>query len=223
MNPKDVREAPSYTFADASRYLRVPAPTVRVWTVGLHSENQRFEALIHRPDPSDKRLSFNNLVEIHVLRALRTQHGIPMGAVREALQDAEKRFGVRRLLIHKELSAIPGRLFLDRYGELVELSRGGQLVLREVFKNHLKAVVHDPKGVPIRLYPWIPDPFKPASRAIFIDPFRGFGSPLAGKRAISTAVLASRVDAGESISAVASDYGLEIAEVEEAIHFERAA
>jgi uncharacterized protein (DUF433 family) len=220
---KDVREAPSYTFADAARYLRVPAPTVRVWVVGLHSDRQRFEALIHRPDSGDKRLSFNNLVEIHVLRALRTQHGIPMAAVRKALRDAEKKFGIPRLLIDKQLSATPGRLFLDRYGELIELSRGGQLALRDVFKNFLKAVVHDPRGVPILLYPWIPDPFRPASKAIFIDPFRGFGTPLAGKRAISTAVLASRVDAGESIDAVARDYGLESGEVEEAIHFERAA
>lgn len=223
LKPRDVREAPSYTFADAARYLRVPAPTVRAWVVGLHYPKQRFQPLIHRPQEEDKRLSFTNLVEIHVLRALRTQHGIPMRAVREALEYSEREFKIHRLLVHKELAAAPGRLFLRRYGELVELSKGGQMALQAAFQNYLKAVVHDPEGVPIRLYPWIPNPFARASKNIFIDPRLGFGAPVAGQRAISTAVLASRVDAGESVLAVAKDYGLESEEVEEAIRFERAA
>jgi uncharacterized protein (DUF433 family) len=191
--------------------------------VGLHYPKQRFQPLIHRPQEEDKRLSFTNLVEIHVLRALRTQHGIPMRAVREALGYSEREFKIHRLLVHKELAAAPGRLFLRRYGELVELSKGGQMALQAAFQNYLKAVVHDPEGVPIRLYPWIPNPFERASKRIFIDPRLGFGAPVAGQRAISTAVLASRVDAGESVLAVAKDYGLESEEVEEAIRFERAA
>jgi len=223
LSSKDVREAPSYTFAEASRYLRVPAPTVRVWVVGLHGERQQFEPLIRRPDSRDKRLSFNNLVEIHVLRALRTQHGVPMKFVRQALREAEDQFGIPRLLIHKELSAAPGRMFLDRYGQLVDLTRSGQLALKDIFRSYLRAVVCDPQGVPVRLYPWIPARFEGPSKSIYIDPYRAFGAPVAGRRGISTAVLASRIDAGESVASVASDYGLESGEVEEAIRFERAA
>lgn len=190
---------------------------------GLDYPKQSFKPLIHRPQKNDKRLSFNNLVEVHVLRALRTQHGVPMRAVREALNYAEQKFGITRLLIHKNLAATPGRLFLERYGELVELTKGGQMALRAAFENYLKAVVRDPRGVPVRLYPWIPNPFEQPSKTIFIDPTLGFGSPVAGRRAISTAVLASRVDAGEAVASIARDYGLQSEEVEEAVRFERAA
>lgn len=219
----DIREAPAYTFAEASRYLQLPAPTVRVWVVGLDSARQRFRPLIRRPDPRDKRISFNNLVEIHVLRALRTRQAISMPDVRSALHFAEEQCGIDRLLIHKDLMAGAGQVFLDKYTELLSLSKGGQLVLRAALHAHLERVVYDPDGIPIRLYPWSPIPSEAPRRSVVLDPRVGFGRPVTEHRRISTAVLASRFDAGEPVEGLAADYGLTADEVEDAIQFERAA
>lgn len=220
----DIRDAPAYTFAEASRYLRLPAPTVRVWVVGLDSARQHFRPLIRRPNPRDKRLSFNNLVEIHVLRALRTQHGVKMAGVRRALEYAEKECGIPRLLIHRDLRASAGEIFLDKYSELISLSKGGQLALRQVLEAALKRVVYDPQGAPIQLYPsWMPYPSEGPRKSVMLDPRVGFGNPVTARRRISTAVLASRFDFGESVDDLAVDYGLNPEDVEDAIGFERAA
>lgn len=220
---RDIREAPAYTFADAARYLRLPAPTVRVWVVGLNTARQRFQPLIRRPDPHDKRLSFNNLVEVHVLRALRTQHEISMPDVRKALRYAEESCGIERLLIHRDLMAGAGQVFLQKYTELISLSKGGQLVLRNALQAHLQRVVYDPHGVPLRLYPWSPIPTDRTLRTVLLDPTLGFGRPVTERGRISTAVLANRFDAGEQVEDLATDYELTVEEVEDAIQFERAA
>ena len=52
---------------------------------------------------------------------------------------AEKALGIDRLLLRSELCAEAGRIFLDRYGELIELSASGQLAMRRVLEEHLEA------------------------------------------------------------------------------------
>ncbi len=63
----------------------------------------------------------------------------------------------------------------------------------------------------------------PRSGPIAIDPGISFGRPVVVRLGISTAVLAERLDAGESIEELASDYGLSTTQVEEAVLYERAA
>lgn len=74
---RDPREIPLYTVAEAAGYLHLPRATLRSWVDGrtytASGEERRPPRLIERPDPGDDRLSFNNLVEAHVLRALRVE------------------------------------------------------------------------------------------------------------------------------------------------------
>ncbi len=218
----DIREAPAYTFAQTARYLKIPAPTVRAWVAGIHSGQQHFKPLIHRPS-DDSRLSFNNLVEVHVLRSLRTVHEVPMYAVRDALTYAEKKCEIPRLLIHRDLRAMPGAIFLERISSLVNLTLGGQLAMRGYFEAHLQRVVYDPTGVPICLYPWLSSTLQESRKTILLNPQVGFGAPVTAKGRISTAVIASRFDAGESSKELAADYKLTRDEIEDAIKFEHAA
>jgi len=218
----DPRDLPSYTYAQASRILRIPAVTLRAWVAGTTYSGGVFDPVIRRPNPEDSRLSFANLVEAHVLRSLRTRHGVPMNKVREALAFAEQQCGIERLLTRKELKATPGRIFFDEYGKLTELSKGGQLGLREVWKAHLELLVHDVAGFPIRLFPWTTAE-RGFRKSIVVDPLVSFGNPITVKRAISTAVLADRFDAGEPLASLARDYSLTETEVQDAIVYERAA
>ncbi len=224
----DPREIPTYTVPDAARLLRMPSATLRSWTFGRDYETvdgaRRFGRLIAPPADPHRRLSFTNLIEAHVLRALRTRHGVAMQDVRRALDHAQEKYGIERLLIHEELEAAPGRLFLDHYGTLIELSQGGQLALRQVFEAHLKRVIYDARDhLPVRFFPWFPVESERAKRTIAVDPRISFGDPVTHHRGIRTAVIADRFEAGEAIADLAADYDLKDAEIEDAILFERAA
>ncbi|HSN85160.1 MAG TPA: hypothetical protein VL025_00315, partial [Thermoanaerobaculia bacterium] len=79
-------ERPRYSIAQAARYIHISPTTLRSWVMGRPyqtSGGSRYSPpLINRPVSEDPRLSFPNLVEAHVLRALRTRHEVPMSAIR---------------------------------------------------------------------------------------------------------------------------------------------
>lgn len=168
-------------------------------------------------------LSFWNLIEAHVLRSLRTDHGVSIREVREAVRFAERSLRVGRLLLRKELSTDPGMLFLERYGELINLSKSGQLAMRQVLERHLKRVEWDEWQFPVRLYPFTSEDGTASEKPIAIDPKVAFGRPILIRTGVSTAAIAERVDAAEKVEDIADDYGLTVAEVEQAVVFERAA
>lgn len=219
----DPRETPRYTLAQAARYLHLSPATLRSWVRGrsypLQKGTGQFKPLIEAPGA---RLSFSNLVEAHVLRALRAEHRVAMAAVREALDYAQRELGIERLLRSDEIRATPGNVFLERYDQLVNLGRSGQLAIRQLLSAHLQRIERDLQGLPVRLYP-APALGIETPRVIVIDPRISFGAPVVRSRAIRTSVLADRIDAGESIHEVAADYDLETSEVEAAILYERAA
>lgn len=221
------REQPAYTLAEAARYLKLPAATLRSWVAGrgypTASGTGRFQPLIHPPKRQPPILSFSNLIEAHVLRALRAEHGVSIRELRKALQYAEGELGITRLLLREELCTEAGEIFLDRYGQLINLSASGQLAMRRVFGEHLKRVRWDTKRFPVRLYPFLASEVSTDKRPIAIDPGIAFGRPVVLRRGVSTLIIAERIDAGESVRDLAADYDLTTSEVEEAVLYERAA
>ena len=157
------------------------------------------------------------------MRSLRTEHGVPVQALRQALAYAEKRLHVQRLLLRKELCTDAGEVFLDRYGQLINLSASGQLAMRHVFAAHLKRVVWDEWMFPVRLYPFVSADTPMPDRPIAIDPHISFGRPVVLRVGISTAAIAGRIDAGEAADDIADDFELSPEEVEQAVLYERAA
>lgn len=223
----DPRSAPAYPLTEAARYLRLAPATLRSWCVGRPYPRRggmaHFRALIRVPDRRKTVLSFENLVEAHVLRALRTQHGVSIKAVRDSIDYAEQALNIDRLLVRRELRAHAGELFLERYGELISLSRSGQLAMKKLLEAYLKRVEWDLSNVPFRLYPFVRSEMEDAPKTIVIDPTIAFGRPVLLKRGVSTRAIADRIDAGEEVREVADDYELEPSEVEEAVLYERAA
>lgn len=117
----DRRDQPAYGLAEAARYLKVADATLRSWVIGRPYPKAggsvgTFQPLIHPPQKRPPVLSFWNLVEAHVLRSLRTEHGVSIKAVRQALKYAEQTLRIKRLLLSQELRTDAGRVFLDRYG-----------------------------------------------------------------------------------------------------------
>ena len=224
---QDPRDVPAYTVAEAARYLRLAPATLRSWVIGRQyprgNDTAFFEPLIRLPDPSIAELSFRNLVEAHVLRALRIEHGISIRHVRIARDVAEKAFGIARLLLSPHLHTDAGDLFLDKYRELVNLSKSGQLAMKKILEVFLKRVERDLHNMPSRLFPFIQRAYLDAPKVIVIDPYISFGRPVIQRKGISTAIIADRIDAGESVENLTEDYNLDSWEIEEAIIHERAA
>jgi uncharacterized protein (DUF433 family) len=158
-----------------------------------------------------------------VLRSLRTEHGVPLPAVRKALGYAERELQIDQLLLREELRTLGGEIFLDRYGELINLSASGQLAMRKVFEAHLKRVEWGPMRSPVRLYPFLLTEGAGDAKPIIIDPAISFGRPVVGRAFVSTQSIVDRIDAGEDVAEVARDYDLTQQAVEEAVLYERAA
>lgn len=227
MPKTDIRDHPAYTVAEAARYLKLAPATLRSWVIGrpypratgiAHSSPLIRPALKVPPT-----LSFWNLIEAHVLRSLRTGHGVSMDALRRALGYAQKTLQIDRLLLSQELRTDAGRLLLERYGQLIELSASGQIAMRRLFNEHLARVDWDAWKFPVRLYPFASSGFPLADRPIAIDPNVAFGRPILALHGITTGAIAERLDAGESAADLAADYDLSEQEIEEAALYERAA
>lgn len=225
---RDPRDLPIYSVAAAARHIKMSPATLRSWVAGRgyrdRSGKRHFSPpIIERPDPEDDRLSFNNLVEAHVLRALRVRHSVPMPAVRGALDYAQREMKIERLLINKALRAAPGELFLERYQRLLSLAPAGQFAMKRVLDSFLERVVHDAEGMPQKLFPF-PGPGKAASaRAISIDPRIAFGAPVIADKGVRTEFLVDLYNGGESVEDLATFYDLEVSDVEAAILYESAA
>lgn len=206
--------------------MRISPATLRSWVVGRPYPTTKgvrhFPAVLKPARREPLALSFSNLVEAHVLLSLRTEHGIPLDAVRKALAYAERSLSIEQLLLREELCWDGGRLFLDQYGKLINLSASGQLAIRRVFEAHLKRVEWDRLRFPMRLYPFVFGDGGEA-RPVLIDPAISFGRPVVRDAFISTRVIASRIDAGEGVDDVARDYEVPREAIENAVLYERAA
>jgi uncharacterized protein (DUF433 family) len=216
--------APAYSISQAARYLKIPAPTVRSWVLGRdyprRSGQARFKPVIVLPPGAHKKLSFRNLIELAALRALRTEHDFELSAVRAALDYAQRELHVSHLLASRDLYAKPGELFLDRYGQLINLNRAGQLGIRAVLQGLLQRIQWD-KDLAVRFFP--PLSSRPEARSIMLDPTVSFGRPVLVRSGVSTSVIVDRVNAGDSPSDLAADYGATDAEIMDALAYERAA
>ena len=222
----DSRNEPAYSITEAGRYLRLSPATLRSWFLGRPYPTtqglSQFAPVLKLAKRDPATLSFSNLIEAHVLQSLRTEHGVPLGAVRQALAYAQRELKIDQLLLREELCTAGGELFLDRYVELMNLSASGQLAMRKVFEAHLKRVEWGRLRFPVRLYPFLVSESADA-KTIVIDPQISFGRPVVSKAFVSTRSIVDRIDAGEKVEDVARDYDLTREAVEGAVVYERVA
>ena len=220
----DPRYLPAYSVPEASHYLLAPRATVRSWVVGrpypTKAGRKFFKAVITIPDATRRSLSFINLVEVHVLDALRRNHHVPLDKIRIALDYLRDQFGSKHPLAEEKFATDGLDLFVQKYGHLINASRAGQLGMKELLEAHLKRVERDARGVALRLYPFTRKRAANEPRSVVIDPFVSFGKPVLSGTGIPTAIVAERYKAGESVSQLSADYGRSDLDIQEAIRCE---
>lgn len=221
----DPRELPAYPVRQAAHYLRIPVSTLRSWVVGrdypVRGGTQRFQPLIELPSSSRADLSFTNLVEAHVLTAVRREHRVPLDRVRAALDYVRSHLGVERPLADVTFETNGADLFLERMGGLVNVSSGGQLAARAWLDASLRRIDRDEGGLAARLWLFTrTGPLLDQPRVVVVDPRLQFGRPVLAGTGVPTAMLRDRYLAGESVADLAADYRCEPLMVEEALRCE---
>jgi uncharacterized protein (DUF433 family) len=218
--------APAYPFVEAAHYLHIPVTTLRAWSLGQDYEtskgqSRRFWPVIRLDGKRSEGLSFLNLIEAHVLSAIRRQHQIPLPKVREALDFVSKNLGMERPLAQAQFATHGVELLVEELDRILNVSRHGQVEMAELIRVHLQRIERDPHGVPVRLYPFTrKQPQQESIKSVVMDPRIAFGRPVLVGTAIPTSVLADRFKAGDSLTDLAKDYGAQEEAIEEAIRCE---
>lgn len=216
---QDVRELPAYGIAEAAHYLLLPQATLRAWLAGMSRgpERQRFKRVIEPAAVSPVTLSFINLIEAHVLSAIRRKHRVNMPAVRRAIAFLKREFGSPHPLADHKFETNGVDIFVERAGELLSVSEGGQIAVRELLEASLRRIERDDRGFPLRLYPFTRVDELNQPKNIVIDPFISFGKAVIAGTGVSIDIVAERFEAGESAEELAEDYGCAREKIEEAI------
>ncbi|MGH1394036.1 MAG: hypothetical protein ACRAVC_08375, partial [Trichormus sp.] len=190
----DPRNIPTYSISDAARYLRIPAGTIRSWTIGRHyptsNGSQFFKPLITIPYLKPRLLSFTNLVELHVLRAIRQHHKIELDKVRIALDYIDEQFQSSHPLASERFRTNGVDLFIERYNSLINASKRGRTELKDAFNAHLERIEPDDTGLAIKLYPFTRSQEEDNPRLVVLDPRIAFGRLVIAGTGIATSVLA---------------------------------
>lgn len=221
---QDPRDIPSYSAGDAARYLNIPASTIRSWAVGYRYKttdgHKTFKPVISTNNNKPLRLTFLNLIEIHVLRAIRQQHKIDLAKVRSALDYIDEQFVIAHPLAHQEFLTDGVDLFIECYGRLINASDQRQMLLKDAMKAHLERIEPDDKGLAMKLFPFTRNDEYDNPRIIVIDPRIAFGRMVIADTGIPTDIIVERFLAGDSSTQLAYDYNCDIETIEEAIRCE---
>lgn len=213
---KDPRILPRYSIAEAAQYVRVPVTTLATWVRGRAAGTLHAEPVILLPS-SSRLLSFQNLVEAHVLGSIRRHHGVPLQRVRKALTFVQKKLAQPHPLITARFETDGVDLFVDELGKLLNVSQDGQVAIRAALQASLRRVEHDADGLAARLFPFVCTGDADEPKSIVVDPRISFGRPILAKTGIPASTVVGRLKAGEPLESIVSDYGITLEQVTDAI------
>jgi uncharacterized protein (DUF433 family) len=216
---KDPRQVPIYSVSEVAHHLRLARTTVQSWVRSRGGPAPFARVIVPDDKGLGQRLSFRNLVEVHVLSSLRG-YDIPMPRVREAIGFMRDLFATDHPLADIQIHTDRAEIFVKYFGAIVTVSRGGQTALGPVVEQYLERIERDKAGLLQRLYPFVKD--RDTARAVAIDPRRKFGRPYLVEVGVETSVIAGRYRAGEKIAAIAADFDTTKDLIERALRFEQA-
>jgi uncharacterized protein (DUF433 family) len=132
----------------------------------------------------------------------------------------QERFNSKHPLAEHQFQTNGVDLFVEEYGELINVGTGGQLAMKEILEAYLTRVEHDPSGRAARLYPFIRLTGTDQPKNVVINPYVSFGKPVITGTGLPTRVVAERFKAGDSIPQIAANYGRKEEEIDDAIRYE---
>jgi uncharacterized protein (DUF433 family) len=206
----------AYGLPEAAVYLKVPQATLRYWLTGFSKR----PAVIEPAELSPIRLSFLNLLECHALAAMRKIYNLRLPKVRTGLRKVAERVPQPHPLVNQIFLTDRRDLFIEQMGQVINVSQPTDQLSLNFYRMHLERVEVDPKGL-FHFFPFVVAPSASEPKTIEINPLVGFGKPVLAGTGISTAIIASRFNARESVTDLAEEYGCSPQQIEEALRWER--
>lgn len=205
-----------YSPRQAARLVGGTPQEVLRWTRGSGPIAPLWEAYYQEIEDTTE-LSFADLIEVRVVRALRRQ-GISLQAVRYAIAVAQDKYGIERPLSSQDFKTDGAEILMEaveKDGELVSLSkkRPGQKVFAKIIAPSLRDLEYE-NGLASK---WRPE----RSKEIVIDPNRLFGEPILENFGISTNTLFREFIEFDDAPYLAKIYELPLRSVKNAIEFEK--
>ena len=202
-------DTPAYSGPQAARYAGVPYATLRTWMD---------DGLIRAAEPNH--LSFNNLAEAHLLKSMRSVHKLSLQAIRRALKELATRRDTAHPLLDESFETDGVSLCIREDDRVYNLNHTSQQEFREFVALYLQRIERDAHGTATRLFPFITRDQVHDPKHISISPAVSFGRPVLTGTGISTAVIAGRFAARDSLVDLASEYQLPEPVLEDAIRCE---
>jgi uncharacterized protein (DUF433 family)/DNA-binding transcriptional MerR regulator len=209
-----------YSIPEAARYARINAKTLRSW-FGTAGSNR---AKLYREEIEStgmKVLSFFELIEALAVRSLRTDHGVSLQRIRQALETANERYGIHHLFARKEhKTVLIGSdiyiFFGDDTQSPVQLTgkHRGQKSFKECIEMYMQDLDFDAVGL-AKVY----TAFRFKGEEVILNPKLHFGDPVMKRSGYTANTLYSAAVAEGSLVKAAHLYDVSETEVEAAYRY----
>ncbi|MGW3428734.1 DUF433 domain-containing protein [Streptomyces melanosporofaciens] len=194
---------------ETARHLDIPDRTLQRW---LHHESAAGSPLVHGVQPVKRgwpSIPFVAIVEAYVLRSLRGYLSMPK--IREAAEAVRLAFGDEYGRATRRIATDGVDIFVEYADGDLARARDGQRPIREVITGYLRYIAWEsgdqyPYQLRLRQYPDV--------APVIIDPRFGWGAPVVAENRVQVDAIVSLWEAGESLEAVADEYGLTRDQVE---------
>ena len=94
----------------------------------------------------------------------------PLGKIRQAIHYLQKHFSSAHPLAEQRFQTDGIDLFVEKFGQLINVTQSGQMALRELLKAYLHRVERDASGTAVRLYPFTRKRDLSEPKVVVIDP-----------------------------------------------------
>jgi len=200
----------AYGYTQVAHYVGVPEKTLRRWA----GEDGLLIA------PGANALSFNNLAEAHIIKAMRKTHGLALQGIRKALKELAETRQSDHPLLEEEFATDGVDLCIRDADAVINLSKRSQREFREFVSLYLHRIKRDDSRRVAQLYPFIVTEEASEPMSISISPTVSFGKPVLAGTGISTSVIVGRFNARDSVDELAREYGVSSVVLEDAIRWE---
>lgn len=223
-------QVPLYSVTEAAHYLGVPTSTFATWAYGYVRRPPGRPGITGAPVVTAIRsdgvgaatIPFVGLAEGLVLAAIR-RTGVPLQRIRPALARLQDDLGLEHVLASSALYTDGAEViydFAEQAGDTPEarsarqlvVVRKGQHVFNDVIDDYLHRVEFAGDGYAELIH--LPQ-YQTAE--IVADPRRGFGQPIFAHGGAKLEDVLGAFQAGESLEALAQEYGVPVAELEDAL------
>ena len=217
LSPEDPRVArPIFTLREAAGYLGVPKSTIHAWA--RPSGGRSPLITVFPRHGREATVPFVGFAEGYVLAAFR-KAGVPLQRIRPAVEVLSREIGLDHALASRRLYTDGAEVLFDYATErhdddVLELvaPRTGQHQFSELVRDYLRRISYGDDG-------WASHVQLPAygRAAVVVDPEVAFGLPILTDGGARVEDLVDRFLAGETITAIAEDFAVPLAQVEDVI------